>query len=100
MFQFKSSNSVMRGCVHAGKDVERLNCGFEDYSNDDVRSPFLQSYDICHVVARHMPYDWMIYVMRFYDGCHCIYEKAFLHKEIQVLTLRHIYSVNSISFHI
>ena len=29
-FQFKSSaNSVMRGCVHAGKDVERLSCGFE-----------------------------------------------------------------------
>lgn len=30
LFQFKSSaNSVMRGCVHAGKDVERLSCGFE-----------------------------------------------------------------------
>ena len=24
-----SANSVMRGCVHAGKDVERLSCGFE-----------------------------------------------------------------------
>ena len=24
-----SDNSVMRGRVHAGKDVERLSCGFE-----------------------------------------------------------------------
>ena len=71
------------------KDVERLSFGFEEYSNDDARSPFLQSHDICHVVARHMSYDWMIYVVRLYDGCHGIYEKAFLHHEIQVLTLRH-----------
>ena len=30
VFTLLTANSVMRGCVHAGKDVERLSCGFEE----------------------------------------------------------------------